>query len=204
MRTFIAVELPSRIHGKVAQHQQQLQALLEEHHIQRSICWVAQGNAHLTLRFLGETSQTQCQALAVELQKITLGQKQFDLALGQIGCFPNMKRSRVIWIGIKESERALRALQKEVERTAQQVGFAPDNQRYFPHLTLGRVQRKANQSVIRHLGQVLQQQLDTLKAAESYSAEENLFQVEQITHYLSELRPTGATYQPLQVFPFQL
>lgn len=138
------------------------------------------------------------------MRKIGLRQKQFDLALGQFGCFPNIKRPRAIWVGIKGGKTALRALQKEVEHATQKAGFALDTQQYFPHLTLGRVQRKAKQSVIRHLGEVLQQKFDTLQAAESYSADENLFRVEQITHFLSELRSTGATYQALQAFPLQL
>ena len=59
MRTFIAIELPQSVQKQLNQVQIDLQTYLRAQRVTESIRWTAAAKIHLTLRFLGETSENQ-------------------------------------------------------------------------------------------------------------------------------------------------
>ena len=59
MRTFIAIDLPDAVKRRLGDVQRQLDHALQELHIARSVRWTAAQNLHLTLRFLGDTTDVQ-------------------------------------------------------------------------------------------------------------------------------------------------
>ena len=136
---------------------------------------------HLTLRFLGDTDPDLVPALSAELDRVVGEEKVFVLGLGKMGCFPNPRRPRVIWVGLRDKGERLGGLQKGVERLACDHGWEPEKRVFRPHLTLGRVRDRA-----------------TPPGGEWMRDPEELsFQVERVLLIQSELRRSGAVYTTL-------
>ena len=68
----------------------------------------------------------------------------FTLNLDQLGCFPNCKRPRVIWVGLQGQLAALGALKRDLNEALQPLGWEQEDKPYRPHLTLGRVKDGGN------------------------------------------------------------
>lgn len=110
----------------------------------RAVRWVKPANMHLTLRFLGETAESQIDPIAHGLQTALANVSSFSLVLSQLGAFPNKNRPRVIWVGVGGELKRLHAVQASVESALAQLGWLPDRLPFKPHLTIGRV-KKGNQ-----------------------------------------------------------
>jgi hypothetical protein len=64
----------------------------------------------------------------------------FALGFGRLGAFPKPRRATVLWVGVEEGAREIRALAAEVEAAARRAGFAAEEKAFSPHLTLSRIQ----------------------------------------------------------------
>ena len=57
-----------------------------------------------------------------------------------MGAFPNPARPRVLWAGLTAADLApLFELQKAIVNGVTDAGYRPDDQRFTPHVTLGRI-----------------------------------------------------------------
>jgi 2'-5' RNA ligase len=113
----------------------------------------------------------------------------FTLTIGGAGCFPNLKRPRVVWIGISEPTGKLNSLQRAIESTISPLGYPSEERGFQPHLPLGRVARDATPNDIKHLGElVAAANLGTLGQVS----------ITEIVLIKSDLKPTGAEYTTLQ------
>ena len=98
--------------------------------------WVAPGNLHLTLRFLGNVAGSALDTLAVALREIAV--EPFELQIGELGTFGRASSVRVIWLGAELGAESLVQLAREVEARCTRTGLAPEDRPYHPHLTLAR------------------------------------------------------------------
>jgi 2'-5' RNA ligase len=112
----------------------------------------------------------------------------FSFDVGGLGCFPNPRRPRVIWIGVREETGEMAALYEELERAFIARGFERERRRFHPHLTLGRIRRGVSNSVTRSAG-------EEIAAAENLSL--GKIEVNEICLFRSELKPSGAVYTTL-------
>lgn len=197
MRTFIAIELPPVLHPLVRQQQQQLDALLTAAHQGHSINWTPPEKVHLTLRFLGETTEQQRQVIHSALTALTAQQKPFPLSLGQVSCFPSLQAPNIVWLSLQDPANTLLPLQEAIEQMAQTAGFAAERKPFHPHLTIGRMKRSITRPQIKKIGQILAQQLLTLAPPPQPTS---TFVVRAIIHMQSQLQPAGAIYTPIQIF----
>ncbi len=94
--------------------------------------WVNPGNYHLTLRFIGEVDEGQAADIDDALARIRA--PRFDVTLASVGHFG----LRMLWVGI-ERNAALQHLHEKVESALRRLGFAPEERRYTPHVTLARL-----------------------------------------------------------------
>jgi 2'-5' RNA ligase len=199
LRTFIAIELPESLQAYVRQRQQELQACLLAQGNQvnaRVIRWTPAENVHLTLRFLGDTTPAQRQQLATSLARVVRAHRSFSLHLGGVGCFPDYRQPRIVWIGMGGELAELQQLQKQIERLAQEAGFPGETRPFSSHLTIGRAQRNASRSELQQAGRVLQ----GCAQAPARNAQEHGFIAERIVHIRSDLRPAAPVYTPLAYF----
>lgn len=176
IRTFIAVDLPETVRQFLETFGREL-----GRDVPRGVVrWVPPGNVHLTLRFLGDMPVERMSEVSLALDDAAAQHTSFRLHLDKLGCFPNPRQPRVIWVGVADNEDRLRALQKEVETAMGPLGWEPERRRFHPHLTLGRV--KDSRSVVEARlpwGQVL---------------EPREIPVETIHLIESRLEPSGAVY----------
>jgi RNA 2',3'-cyclic 3'-phosphodiesterase len=189
MRTFIAIEFPTPIQQTLDQRSQALQGYLRAQNAPHCLRWASAENAHLTLRFLGETTNEQAQALATGLHALAAAHLPFALTLGPVGGFPNLRQPRVLWLGISGELAKLHALQAAIEQQVQCVGFAAEYRPFSPHITLARAKREAEREQLHRIGQLV--------AAYRETATTVSWDVTSFVHMQSELHPTGAVYRSL-------
>src|SRR5262245_23102837 len=175
LRAFIAIEIPLEI--RVAAYQ--AMAPLQKE-IGSAIRWVSMENLHLTLKFLGDVSPSNVEMLSQMLRAEADMFHCFDLHLRGLGSFPNLKRPRVIYIGI-QAPVTLDGLQRGIESASRKLGYESDEHRFSPHLTVGRVRQNvttAEQQAIRRTIEATR--IDLLGTA----------RVDSIHLYKSDLKPT--------------
>ena len=64
---------------------------------------------------------------------------QAAVLLEKIGGFPNLRRPRVIWVGMEKNVDFMTKIATHVELAMQDIGFEAETKRFRAHLTLGRV-----------------------------------------------------------------
>src|SRR2546430_513231 len=97
LRLFIAIELLQEVIEALAALQQRLQPLDRS----RAVRWTAVESSHLTLKFLGETPADRQTAIVAAMQEAAKGHSSFDLAIQGVGCFPNLRKPRIVWAGLE-------------------------------------------------------------------------------------------------------
>jgi len=135
IRAFVAIDLPSSVRSLLLDTCDELRNLLPSNVIR----WVPTTNIHLTLKFLGNAEADLLPSISNALDLITTDHDPFRLQLAQLGCFPNPRKPRVVWIGINGETSELMAIQKRIESSLISLGWEPDSRNFHPHLTLGRV-----------------------------------------------------------------
>jgi len=126
MRLFVGLALPSSLKERLAP----LMAGLP------GAKWVPPENLHLTLRFIGEVDERDAALLDEALSAIE--KPAFDLQVAGCGIFAQRRGPEAVWIGVA-STPPLVDLQAAVERAAVRAGFAPEEKRFRPHITLARL-----------------------------------------------------------------
>lgn len=193
MRTFIAVELTTELQQKLETSGQKLAAQLSAAGLEAAMRWTSTANYHLTLRFLGDTTDEQARALVPGLAEAAARWSPFALNLQGLGAFPHWRAPRVVWVGIDGQGKTLQRLQEQVEEVVQGCDFAPEQRPFHPHITLARAARHADRQTIRQAG--------TLLAAQAASATSlGRWKVSELVWMRSELRPAGPVYTVLERF----
>lgn len=144
-RAFVAIELPDDVRELL----QKIVPLLRRADRERIVRWVRPEGIHLTLKFLGDTSEDRVEEIEKALRNATAGHQPFLLRLGKVGAFSDSRSrtDRVIWMGLEGDGERLSALQQDVESALNAVGFTPEQRNFAPHLTLGRIPRGRRSSV---------------------------------------------------------
>lgn len=99
---------------------------------------VPPGNWHLTLRFLGPTSEVRRDLLLAALEA-GLDQPSFTTRLAGLGAFPRLTAATVLWVGVDDPAGGLTGIAEVCETAARAVGFEPEERPFHPHVTLARV-----------------------------------------------------------------
>jgi 2'-5' RNA ligase len=179
LRAFIAIEIPQEIKKQIDGQTAELRR-----RVGRSVRWVTPENVHLTLKFLGDISSNNIDFLAQAL-KTEVGQYlPFEVCAEGLGAFPNLRRPRVIWIGLNVPPE-LGRLQYHLEAATARIGYASDGKTFSPHLTIGRIR-----------DQLTQDESQTLRSALEgiHVGSLGKFAVKSVHLFQSELQPAGPVY----------
>lgn len=187
IRAFIAIPLPEPVLDELAA----LQRRLEKRIPSRSVRWVRPGGIHLTLKFLGDTPTDKVPEIKRALTAVARHAPPCTFSVGELGCFPNAHRPRVVWVGVQEATGRLAALQDAIEEVMAPLGYPPEGRGFTPHLTLGRMRRGTSSSDVARVGEIVTEtkvgSLGEVSAA-------------HFALIRSVLKPTGAEYTPLEEF----
>jgi 2'-5' RNA ligase len=135
LRAFIAIDLPPDVKAAL----DRVAATLGGRVPRGAVRWVRPEQMHLTLRFLGDTPSDRLPGLTAALDTLAAGHAPFTLRLTGVGCFPNARRPRVVWVGLGREEQRLLALVAGLEAALRPLGWPPEDKPFRAHLTLGRV-----------------------------------------------------------------
>jgi 2'-5' RNA ligase len=150
IRSFIAIELPLEIKQALSQLQAKLKSASNA-----PVKWVEPDNIHLTLKFLGDISTEITGSITKALEDASRGVHPFDIAISELGVFPNLKRARIVWVGLTGELEKLEQLQKRIEASLEPLGFSPEGRPFTPHLTIARVRDYARQDDRLALGEII-------------------------------------------------
>ena len=182
IRTFICIDVSASIKARLAALQDELRKL------DAQVSWVKPENIHLTLKFLGDVSQTKVPKIIEAVHRAMESCSPFQVGIEGAGCFPSPRKPNVLWVGFATLPKALLTLQKNIEDEMERVGFAREAKSFHPHLTIGRVRQPRN-------AQRLAEEL--LK--HGFPAE--TFQADEVILMRSDLTPRGSIYTPLAKMP---
>jgi 2'-5' RNA ligase len=143
MRLFVSVDLPPDLTERVA-------ALQERFADADGLSFTDPAQAHVTLKFLGDVSESECDALttALEAAVADAGIDPFEAEVGGLGVFPSLAYISVLWVGIREGSAELTALAEAVEDRTTAIGFDPEEHEFTPHVTLARMEHAGGKDLV--------------------------------------------------------
>ncbi len=180
MRSFTAVEIPEHIQQTVGDYINKIDSQLTD------IKWVKPENLHLTLKFLGDITERQAEAVRSCLKHISGEFSPFDVSLSHLGCFPSRSHPKVVWLGVDSGVGDLLDLFHDMEDCLEDAGFDREARTFSPHLTIGRVKR--------HRNIVIPELLPEFDEVE--------FQVSRLALIKSTLTPDGPIYKKIAEHDF--
>jgi len=191
MRTFVAIPVPPE--GPAHRFLEACQNRLKQ--AGGDVRWTRPEQWHITLRFIGETTDALRLRLEDTLREAAAMQEPFEVHLDGWGVFPEKGRPRVVWAGADREgwswteagycRSPLWNLADRVFYQAEQAG-APFRREWFkPHVTLARAKPPKD---IGPLLNILRNEPPPPGAA---------FTATHVTLFQSVLSPQGSTYTPL-------
>lgn len=175
-RLFVALTLPPAIRTLLGQLAQPLPG----------VKWTPLEQLHLTLRFLGDVTTDQLEAVLAQLATVRVA--PFILPVEGVGAFPPSHPPRTLWIGVGSGHPRLFQLRQRLDDALLAARLNLDLRSFHPHVTLARCTEQAAPAALHWL------HLHREACAPP-------FQVEAFDLYASALRPEGAVHTLKQHFP---
>ena len=147
IRTFVSVSVPKEI----VNIQSMLKSTVEPKGVK--VRWVMNGKMHLTLKFLGNTTQGSIDNLNEALFNVVKSAKVINLSISGTGAFPVKGRPNVLWLGIKGDIDELKQLTVNINNSLEPLGFITEKRDFLPHVTIARI--KSNQKKIPNISNYL-------------------------------------------------
>ena len=180
IRAFIAIEIDPQLIQQISEMVADLKPRIA------GIRWVSQTNFHLTLKFLGDILESNIEPIAQALELALRPFPRFTINAKGLGVFPDLRRPRVLWIGLEGKK--LLELASKVETALDPLGFLPEKRGFQPHLTVGRW-RQFDRSSIKFA--------DELEKWQGHEFGEST--VAEVIFFQSELKREGAIHHRLKV-----
>ena len=184
LRLFIAIETPPHIIPQIAAIRDRLRTSNAD------VRWDPDEKLHATLKFLGNVDERLLPEIVLYIRGVGLTNSPLLLKYKGVGCFPNQRAPKVIWVGIEDLNGSLNSLQEKIESEFVPLGFEREERRFQAHVTLGRVKGDRE---IRSL----------LRTMESITFESHPVAIQEIALIKSELKPAGSAYRTLGTFSLQ-
>ena len=182
IRCFVAIEIPRSIQERFAQIQDTLKEQISR------VSWVKPDNIHLTLKFIGEVHPNDVRTIEPAIKQVSQRHHPFALKIGGIGAFPNLKRPRVIWVGVKVGATEVSVLARAINLELNRCGYPLDEAAFHPHLTLARIKDRID---LRPFVDMFRQYDEIDNASMT---------VNEIALIRSQLHPKGAIYTILKSY----
>jgi 2'-5' RNA ligase len=129
MRIFIGIDLDSEVRARINRFIEGVQAFAP------AARWARPESLHITLKFIGEQTPEQVEAVTERLRRVEGG--AFEISSAGYGFFPTAKAPRVFWIGIHAGPQ-LAKLAESIDMAVAELGIPREDRPYSPHLTLAR------------------------------------------------------------------
>jgi len=181
MRAFLGIPIPAELKPKISSIQDRLSDF--------DVKLVEEENLHFNLKFFEELDAENIETLKKVLGDICKPFQPFEIRIYGAGAFPSINYVRVVWLGVKEGYQTLASLAEAIENALEPLGFRSE-ERFVPHLTLGRVRTGRNKNEMI----VLLKQLEDVEIGKML--------IDHIILFQSKLSPNGPVYE--EVFRINL
>jgi len=173
MRCFISIDVPENLREELVKMQEQLKMQ------DLNAKFVEKHNFHLTLKFIGEISDSKIESIKEKLKQVKY--KKFKTHFGKVGVFSSENYIRVIWLSLEPEE--------EFEKIASQINtILPfGDKRFASHVTLARVRMIKDKKAL----------IEKIKKIKILKME---FNVENFKLKKSAVMRTGPVYEDLCVY----
>ena len=151
--------------------------------------WVRMDGLHVTLRFLGGTSEQRVDAIARAVDAAAGLASPFEIAIDGAGAFPTAGRPRALWLRIAAGADGLAELAALLDGAMVEAGWPHDDRPFRAHLTVARTDGvRAGPLAARELA----------AAADGLNAH---FPARRLVLFRSHLGGGPARYEPLHEAP---
>lgn len=183
MRLFVSIDLPDEFVPSVRSTQEPFSEI-------PSINLVDPTQAHLTLKFIGDTDPDRVPEIETALSEsvATTGLSSFPMEIAGIGAFPSPDYIRVVWLGVTMGSEETTALHKSIESRLTAMGVDPESHEFTPHITIARMGDARGKEKVQDL-------------LESTTPHIGTMEVTKIHLKKSELTHNGPQYSTVSSFP---
>jgi len=133
IRTFISVFVPKEI----VNIKEMLKTTIDTRGIK--IRWVKDGNMHLTLKFIGNTTEESIDSINNAIYDVVKDTPFINLSISGTGCFSKRDRANTLWVGIKGDLDKLEKLILNINNKLEPLGFPIERRKFLPHITIARI-----------------------------------------------------------------
>jgi 2'-5' RNA ligase len=186
IRSFLAFELPQDIEAVVNRISNELKRSSLD------AKWVKTGNIHLTVVFMGDVDANEIPAIKKEIGEACLKYGTFDISLKGLGCFPHTRKPRVVWAGLDGDLERMSSFRDALQERLIPFGIKEEKRRFKPHLTLGRFRKPRRTS---------SEEIELLLSYGNTTS--SVCSLKELVLFQSELKPGGARYTRLGVWPLR-
>ena len=182
LRLFIAIETPHQIKLQLGEIRDRLKGSGAD------VKWEQNEKLHATLKFLGATDEGLLPQIVSYIEGVGRAHTPLLLKYAGVGCFPNHRAPRVVWVGMEDLKGNILSLQQQIESILTHLGFKHEERTFHPHVTIGRV--KSNRKIE-----------SLLRMMESVTFESQPVTMGELILVKSELKPSGSVYTTLKTIP---
>lgn len=181
VRSFVALDTPEAVRIAILDVQSRLKLSGAD------VRWEPPEKFHATIKFLGNVDEALLPAVVMAIQQSLKSFHAFEVAYTHLGCFPSMKRPRIIWAGCANIDGTLRRTKEALDHALLTYGFEEEERDFHPHITLGRVR---NPKALKNL----------IPTMESLTFEPHPFRCGEILLMKSTLKAQGSEYSRIYSF----
>lgn len=135
-RLFVAVPIPTSARDEIAAVVEEVRAAADP--AVRDVRWVRLDGLHLTLRFLGPTTDDALPGVVAAVDRLAAGTTPFPIEIGGAGAFPSVGRPRILWLGVLRGVDELAAAAARLDDGLAAAGWPREERPFRAHLTLAR------------------------------------------------------------------
>lgn len=184
IRSFLAFELPQDIKQIVTRVSGEIRKSSLD------VRWVRPEFIHLTVVFMGDIQSEQIPLMVESLKAVCSNHEPFRIVLKPMGCFPNSRNPRVIWLGIDGDLERMSRLRDDLQQALSPFGIKEEERAFRPHLTLGRFKKPTKRPT------EMEQLLATYGGLSSPACT-----LDELVMFRSDLKPGGAVYTRVLSWP---
>ena len=133
IRIFISVFVPKEI----VNIKEMLKTTIDTRGIK--IRWIQDGNMHLTLKFIGNTTEESIDSINNAIHDLVKDTPFINLSISGTGCFSKRDRANTLWVGIKGDLDKLEQLNLNINNKLEPLGFPIERRKFLPHITIARI-----------------------------------------------------------------
>ncbi|MHB9286862.1 RNA 2',3'-cyclic phosphodiesterase [Halobacteriales archaeon Cl-PHB] len=132
--------------------------------------------AHVTLKFLGDTPESDLPELTDGLEAAvnSSGVGPFTAEFGGLGVFPHLDYISVVWVGTRRGGDELTTLHEAIEERTTALGIDPEDHDFTPHATVARMDHAGGKELVQDAVENTDPDVGTLDVSEVRLTESTL------------------------------